>query len=58
MRTSVPLLVLVSGALLASAATLAAEEKAERQIDFGLQSKDAALPRGVLDSFIAAIQCH
>jgi hypothetical protein len=30
----------------------------ERQIDFGLQSKDAALPRDVLDSFIAAIQCH
>ena len=37
MRTSVPLLVLASGALLASAATLAADESADRQIDFGLK---------------------
>ena len=32
-----PLLVLASGALLASAATLAADESADRQIDFGLK---------------------
>ena len=37
MRTSVPLIVLASGALLASAAMLAADESADRQIDFGLK---------------------
>ena len=30
----------------------------EREIDFRLRSTDAALSRDVLDSFIAAIQCH